>query len=129
VRTVVAATVLVLVVAPSASAKLPLVLRLSDGRPSVGEAVRLTLRSTERLPGDCSMKLLAIAPGVNRFEAVDAFLFGGTGVLGPSGWSVRGLRPTSRMGFAVPLRRIARTAWRATIRFPRAGRWYLIVPK
>lgn len=74
------------------------------------------------------MKLLAVAPGADRFRALDAFLIGRVGVWGPTGYFVRKVTPTPRMGFLTPLKRVGRRAWRTTIRFPRPGAWRLIVP-
>jgi hypothetical protein len=74
------------------------------------------------------MRLLAVAPGVSKSKALAAFIGGGISIIGPSGPSFRKIRPTPRMGFLVGMVRTGPTTWRRTIRFPRAGRWRLVVP-
>jgi hypothetical protein len=127
-RLVSAAFALAVCGVPSADAKLGLRLSLSTDTPRVRHAVRVVVRTAE-LPGaDCRMRLLAVAPGESAFEALDAFVSGGYSVNGPQGSTFHALRPTPRMGFMRALSRERPTAWRATIRFPKAGRWRLIVP-
>jgi hypothetical protein len=111
-----------------AAAKDGLRLSISQSRPDVGEPVSATIRTGPVGTGPCRMRLVAVAPGVNRYHALDAFINGGYSVMGPSGFSFHRLRPTPRLGFLARLRRTSPTQWRATATFPRRGRWQLIVP-
>ena len=74
------------------------------------------------------MRLVAVAPGIDRYHALDAFINGGYSVMGPSGSSTHHLRATSRLGFLARLRRTGPTKWTTTVKFPRPGNWRLIVP-
>ena len=47
---------------------------------------------------------------------------------GPFGTTVHRLRATPRLGFLAHMRRSSGPSWRATVEFPRAGDWQLIVP-
>jgi len=49
---------------------------------------------------------------------IEAFVAGGVSIQGPA----------PRLGFEASAKRIDPKTWRATIRFPRAGRWRLVVP-
>ena len=62
------------------------------------------------------MRLIAVAPGVEAYKAVAAFLNG------------NGSIPLRRLGFEPKVVRTSSRAWRTTIRFPRPGRWRLVVP-
>ncbi|HZT17054.1 MAG TPA: hypothetical protein VFA19_14030 [Gaiellaceae bacterium] len=126
VRSVVLTAVLALVAAGGAQAKFVISLHVSPSRPRAGEPVQVVIRAAEF--GACRMRLLAVAPGADRYRALDAFINGGYSVMGTAGFSFHRLRPTPRLGFLVVTRRSTATAWRATIRFPRWGRWQLIVP-
>ena len=127
-RAVAAAFVLMLWIAPGASAKFGMVLSLSADRPVVRESLRVLVRADEKQGSDCRMRLLAVAPGVGRQRALDAFIIGGYSVNGPQGNTFHALRPTRNMGFLRTLTRVDPKTWRATIRFPKAGRWRLVVP-
>ena len=74
------------------------------------------------------MRLAAIAPGADRQTALDALINGGTEIDGPSGPMQHALRVTPQLGFRVATLRTTATTWRATLRFPRSGRWLLVVP-
>lgn len=111
-----------------ASAKFGLRLSLSPSRPSVGQPVSVLIRTGPVGTGACRMRLLAVAPGINRYHALDAFIIGGYSVNGPFGSTFHRLRATPRLGFLAHLRRSNPTEWRATVKFPRHGRWRLIVP-
>jgi hypothetical protein len=115
VRIVLAVATVVLFLAAPASAKFDLSLRLSSNQPQVGEQVRVELRADAHV-GECRMKLVAVAPGVDAYRAVEAFVNGGP------------TRPSVRLGFLVRTTRSGPGTWRARLRFPRAGRWHLIVP-
>ena len=107
-------TVALLLAAP-ASAKFDLSLRLSTDEPRIGEQIRVELRADAHV-GECQMKLVAVAPGVDTHRAVEAFVNGGPA------------RPSARLGFLVRTARTGPGTWRARLRFRRAGRWHLIVP-
>ena len=107
-------TVALLLAAP-ASAKFDLSLRLSTDEPRIGEQIRVELRADAHV-GECQMKLVAVAPGVDTQRAVEAFVNGGPA------------RPSARLGFLVRTARTGPGTWRARLRFRRAGRWHLIVP-
>ena len=127
-RPVLAVVVLALFVAPSASAKFGVALSLATDRPGVRDAVRVVVRLDGSPGRGCGMRLLAVAPGVNTFRALDAFVSGGYSVNGPQGPSFHTIRPTPRMGFVLDMTRVRPRTWRVTIRFPSAGPWRLIVP-
>ena len=74
------------------------------------------------------MLLLAVAPGIDRQRALDAFIIGGYAVMGPQGSSFHRVRGTGRLGFLAHMHRLSATSWRAAIKFPSSGRWQLIVP-
>jgi len=74
------------------------------------------------------MRLVAIAPGVDREKALDAFINGGYGVQATTGPSFHRLRPTSRLGFLLHPHRSSASTWTATATFPRRGRWQVVVP-
>ena len=117
-----------LCVVSAANAKFGLSLRLSTDTPNVGRPVVATLRSGLPLDSECHLKLLAVAPGVSKFRALDAFIGGGVSIQGPNGYYVRKMKPTPRVGFLVSLKQVRPKTWRTTIRFPRRGKWRLIVP-
>ena len=95
---------------PAAEAKTRLWLQLSAPRPAVGQPVQAIVRSEVPLG---NVRLYALAPGVELYAAALALERGDA-------------RP--RQGFVVPLVADGKTAWRATVRFPRSGRWRLVVP-
>jgi len=108
--------VLALCLAPAASAKIKLWLSVSDGTPRVRQPVTVVLRSEVNLRYD--LKLIAVAPGKSWYDVV--------GVV--TGDSVLAKANIPHDGFAVPVVRIAPNRWRARVKFPRAGRWRLIIP-
>lgn len=114
--------------AGGAAAKFGMRLLLSESHPHVGQPVSVLIRSGPVGSGPCRMRLVAVAPGINRYRALDAFINGGYGVMGPSGPSFHRLRATRRLGFLVRMHRSSPTTWRRTLKFPRRGRWQLIVP-
>jgi hypothetical protein len=115
VRIVLAVATVVLFLAAPASAKFDLSLRLSKDEPRIGERIRVELRANAHV-GECRMKLVAVAPGIDTYRAVEAFVNGGP------------TRPSARLGFLVRAARTGPGAWRARLRFERAGRWHLMVP-
>ena len=127
-RAVVTVAVLALCIAPAANAKFKVGLFLSNDEPTVRELLRATIHADVRAREDCRMRLLAVAPGADKSKALAAFINGGISIIGPSGPTFRRIRPTPRLGFLVPLARTGPKMWRATIHFPRVGRWRLVVP-
>ena len=117
-RTALAAVVLVafLAAAPVATAKFRMWLTMGDWTPAVNQPVRIVLHSERRLGYD--LKLIAVAPGKSWFDVV------GT-VTGDSRLARANI---PRDGFAVPVVRIAGNRWRAAVKFPRPGRWRLVIP-
>lgn len=110
-----------LVVAPAAQAKFRIRLSLSVGTPVARQAVRVVIR-TDTNPGvDCHVLLVAVAPGVDTYDALDAFVAGG-------GSSFYRVHATARLGFLAPTTRAGPKAWWAAVHFPHAGRWQLVVP-
>jgi hypothetical protein len=114
--------------AAGAAAKFPVGLSVSSSDPRVGVAVGVVIRTGDTGRGACRMRLVAIAPGADRQMALDALINGGRTVSGPSGPMWHPLEATPELGLRVGTRRTGATTWRATVRFPRAGRWHLIVP-
>jgi hypothetical protein len=114
--------------APDVSAKDGLRLLVSQSQPHIGQPVSAVIRTGPVGTGPCRMRLVAVAPGINRYHALDAFINGGYSVMGPFGFTFHRLRPTQRLGFLAHTRRSSATSWRATMKFPRRGRWQLIVP-
>jgi hypothetical protein len=114
--------------AAGASAKFGLRLWVSTSQPRVGQAVSARILTGPLGGGACRMRLLAVAPGVGRQRALDAFIGGGYVVMGPTGPSFHRVRASRRLGFLARMRRTGPTRWRATLEFPRAGRWQLVVP-
>jgi hypothetical protein len=108
--------VLPLFLAPAAGAKFRLALAVSDSRPAVGQPVTVVLRSG--VPLDFDLKLIAVAPGRSWYDVV--------GVV--TGESQLARADIPRDGFGVPVVRAAPNRWRAVIRFPRPGRWRLVIP-
>ena len=120
VRVFVAVAVVALCVVPAASAKFKVSLSLSHPAPRLGVTVTAVIRADSRQGADCSMRLYAVAPGIDIYEALDAF----TSVA----VDLHRTRPPSRLGFIIATRRTGAAVWKATIRFPRAGHWKLVVP-
>jgi hypothetical protein len=115
-RTGLVVALVTLWLAPAAFAKLHISLSISNTAPKAHQSVRVLIRSEERPGSDCTMRLIAVALGPDAFRAVGAFV-NGTGSV-----------PLRRLGFEPKVVRASATSWRATIRFPRAGRWRLVVP-
>ena len=115
-----------LLVVPTASAKFGLALRLSDRTPRVGDHVEVAL-AADAHQGACRMRLVAVAPRVDRDLALEALVNGGAAVFRADG-SVRHVAPSPRLGFLVPLTRTGPGTWRGELRFPRVGAWHLVVP-
>ena len=85
-RVAVVTVAVALLLAAPASAKFDLSLRLSKDEPRAGELIRVELRADAHV-GECRMKLVAVAPGVDTYRAVEAFVNGGPA------------RPSARLGF------------------------------
>ena len=114
--------------AAAKSAKFDVSRRVGPGKPRVGERVRIVIRASDAQGAGCGMRLVAVAPGIDRYRALDALIIGGYTVMGPTGPSFHRLRATPRLGFLARTERSSPTTWRAIVTFPRAGRWQLVVP-
>jgi hypothetical protein len=125
VRVAIVVTVALLVV-PAAGAKFEVSLRLSEDMPRAHDRVRVALEADAH-QGACRMRLVAVAPRVDRERALEALVNGSAAVFRPDG-SVRRVPPSPRLGFLVPLRRTGPGTWRGELRFPRSGAWHLVVP-
>jgi hypothetical protein len=90
-----------LVLTPAAEAKFSISLTVEPYSPMAGDPVRVTMRTGIVLPKKHGMRLNAVGPW--RTELGQGF-------------------------FEARLIRIGSRAFRATVRFPYAGRWRLIVP-
>lgn len=115
-RVLVAVAVLALFVAPAASAKFKMWLTLGDSSPKVGQPITVVVHSGVDL--DYDLKLIAVAPGKSWYNVV--------GVVTGDSRIAKARIP--RDGFAVPLLRVAPNRWRGLVKFPRAGRWRLVIP-
>jgi hypothetical protein len=113
---VIGALAAVLVLAPGASAKFMLWLTVGDRSPKVMQPVAVVVHSEAQLSFD--LRLIAVAPEKPWFRVVGTV----TGDIS---------RPHANIphdGFEVTLHRLSNRAWRGVVRFPRRGRWQLVVP-
>lgn len=115
-KAVAALALVALVVCGSALAKFKISIAASDTTPAVGQRLTLVVRSEQAL--DHNLRLIAVAPGQPVFRVV-ATITGDTSRPDPN---------VDRHGFEIRLVRIAPNRWRGTARFPRAGRWRVVVP-
>jgi hypothetical protein len=93
-----------LIAVPAAEAKFRIRMVVSDGSPTVGQAVDVRVHTNPVLGQRFVLRLVAIPPRVGLYSAL---------------WD--------EDRYAVELRREGR-GWRATVRFGRPGRWRLVVP-
>lgn len=105
-----------LVVCASALAKFSISIAASDTTPAVGQRVTVAVRSGRAL--DYDLRLIAVAPGQSVFRVV-ATITGDTSRPDPN---------VARHGFEIDLTRAAPNRWRGVARFPRPGRWRVVVP-
>lgn len=108
--------VLALCLAPVASAKFKMWLTVGDSTPRIGQSTTVVLHAERAL--DYDLKLIAVAPGKSWFDVVGRV----TGDASSAQASI------PRDGFAVPVVRVAPNRWRAFVKFPRPGRWRLVIP-
>jgi hypothetical protein len=113
---VLGAALLALCLAPVASAKFRMWLTIGDSTPRVGQPITVVLHAERDL--DYDLKLIAVAPGKSWYDVVGRV----------TGDSSRARARIPRDGFGVPVTRVAPNRWRAFVRFPRSGRWRLIIP-
>jgi hypothetical protein len=90
-----------LVSAPSAGAKFSISLTVEPGQPWVKHPARVIARTGITLPRDHGLQLHVVGPGRTRYDTAVLYF---------------------------RLRRIGPRAFGTTVRFPRGGRWRLIVP-
>jgi hypothetical protein len=119
-RVFVTVALLALCTAEVANAKFKVSLSLSLNAPRVGVSITAVIHTGSRQDAACAMRLYAVAPGVDIYQALDGFT--NISVI------LHRSHPPSRLGFIVPTRRAGGAVWRATLRFPRAGRWKLVIP-
>ena len=117
-RALLAAVVLVAVVAPAASAKGRITVKISDKTPRVGESFSVELRTGWLVPENDWLRLIAVAPGKDWYQVVGTV----------TGDSSRTHARVPHDGFEIKVNRIAPRTWRASVRLPRAGRWRLVIP-
>lgn len=127
-KAVAALAVPALVAAPGAQAKFKISIHVAPRKPHVGQPVHVVIRAAQPQDAVCRIRLVAVAPGIGRYRALDAFIIGGTTTMGPTGPSFHRIRATPRLGFRARTRRTSPTRWAATFTFPRRGRWQLVVP-
>src|SRR5437879_3472918 len=82
-----------------AAAKFGLQLSVSPSQAHIGQPVSVLIRTRPVGRGACRMRLVAVAPGISRYHALDAFIIGGYAVNGPFGSTFHRLRATPRLGF------------------------------
>src|SRR6185437_5529255 len=70
-----------LVAAGSAEAKFTVSVGFAPEKPHVGEPVRVVIHAAGAQGTNCPMRLVAVAPGINRYHALDALINGGYGVV------------------------------------------------
>lgn len=110
------AAVALLCLVPAADAKFKLSLAVGDSSPKVGQPVTVVLRAGVDL--DYDLNLIALAPGKSCYDVVGKI----------TGDSSRPKASIPRDGFEVPVVRVAPNRWRALVKFPRAGKWRLLIP-
>jgi hypothetical protein len=114
-RVFIVSVAVVLATGPGAWAKFRITLSYAPSKPAIGQAVRVVVRAAGPQDKDCRMRLAAVAPAAGVYDVLAA---------------ENQLVSTSarRLGFFVPLARAGPATWRAVVRFPRGGRWRLVVP-
>jgi hypothetical protein len=105
-----------LILCAPAFAKFRISIAASDATPMVGQRVTVVVRSERAL--DYNLRLIAVAPGKSVFLVV-ATITGDTSHPDPN---------IARDGFEIRLARITASRWSGTVRFPRGGRWQVVVP-
>jgi hypothetical protein len=103
---------------PAASAKGFIAVALGNGKPRVGQAFTVYVRTDYVVPADDWPRLIAVAPGKTWFNVVGKV----------TGDSSRAQATIPRDGFEITLRRTDAKQWRAVVQLPRPGRWRLVVP-
>jgi hypothetical protein len=116
VRVLIASGFTALVLCAPALAKFRVSIMASDMTPAVGQRVTVVVRAERAL--DFDLRLIAVAPGQPVFRVV-ATITGDTSRPDPN---------IRRHGFEIKLARVAPNRWRGLVRFPRAGRWRVVVP-
>jgi hypothetical protein len=112
-RTLLAVVIAAFIAAPGASAKVAVHLKGAPLSPRAKSEVRVTITTDPAMTQrDAVMRLYALAHGVDLYGALSA-LMGGYLMF--------------QRAFAVELTREGGT-WRGKLRFPRAGRWRLVIP-
>lgn len=115
-KLLIGAGVVLLTLVPTANAKFKMWLTVGDSTPRVGQPTTVVVHAERDL--DYDLKLIAVAPGKSSYDVVGRV----------TGDSSRARATIPRDGFAVPVTRTAPNRWRAFVKFPRAGRWRLVIP-
>ncbi len=93
-------------------------LAFGDSSPAVGQPITVVLQTEGVLSEARGMQLVAVAPGRPMYDVI--------GVV--TGASHIAQADIPRDGFGIELERVAPHRWRAFVRFPRPGRWQIVVP-
>jgi hypothetical protein len=117
IRLLAAAVLAAALLAPAASAKGKMTLTVADTTPAAGRPVTVVIRYEEVLRPGATIRVIAVAPKRSWYDVVSA-------VTGGAGTAQAEL---PRDGFAVALTRVAPHRWRGVMRFPRPGRWLVVV--
>lgn len=108
------AAIATLVLIPDAEAKFAVHLSIAPAQPRTGELATVRLRTGDTGDAPCTMRVVAVAPGASLVRALDALV-------------IDRVRATP-LGLRVRLRRGGATSWSGSVRFPRPGRWRVVVP-
>ena len=103
---------------PAASAKGLIAVALGNGKPRVGQAFTVYVRTDYVVPENDWLRLIAVAPDKTWFDVVGKV----------TGDSSRAHATIPRDGFEIKLRRVDAKRWRAVVQLPRPGRWRLVIP-
>jgi hypothetical protein len=116
-RALFGALLVALLAAPTASAgKVTFTLAVNHKAPVVGEQTTVTISSNHVLLG-IDPHVVVVAPHTSLRNVVTTL------VASPS----RPLAHIPQDGFEIPVIRVAQNRWRAQVRFPKAGRWSVLI--
>lgn len=126
-----------LAVAPAAFAKMGITLGLSDGTPVVGQTIQVILvteRPLTEFELQYGLQVVAVAPDAScrarlRSGSIDTLnRCERTRMYEVISKIVEGWRVSRSKGWSVSLTQTAPTTRTGTVRFPKPGRWLLVVP-
>lgn len=116
--TLVVAACVAAALVPAASAKGFIAVAVGNGKPRVGQAFTVYVKTGYVVPADDWIRLIAVAPRKDWYDVV------GT-VTGDSAIAQANI---PHDGFEVKLVRVGPRNWRAVVQLPRPGRWRLAIP-